>query len=154
MLFRSNLAAAAGGRTLAGGVDSGALFPTKRFFGAARNIENGGSLTIVATVQADTGSTTDELILEEFTGTANQVLRLRSDLARAGLFPAVDVVESGTRNLDRLLGSSELAVVEGLRASLPQGEAPALEDLLHRVASSRTNSDLLMQVQRGAAEVR
>ena len=103
---------------LAGGVDATALHPPKQFFGAARNIEQGGSLTILATALVDTGSATDEVILEEFTGTANSVLRLSGDVAARRTFPAVDVLASGTRREDLLLTREELEIVEKLRRSL------------------------------------
>ena len=113
-----NLAAPASGRILSGGVDSSALYPPKRFFGAARNVENGGSLTILATALIETGSKMDEVIFEEFKGTGNMELRLDRRLADKRLFPAVDVNPSGTRREEILLGREELAVSWKLRRVL------------------------------------
>ncbi|MGW4053762.1 transcription termination factor Rho, partial [Streptomyces sp. NPDC004779] len=113
-----NLAAPASGRILSGGVDSTALYPPKRFFGAARNIEDGGSLTILATALVDTGSRMDEVIFEEFKGTGNMELKLDRKLADKRIFPAVDVDASGTRKEEILLGSDELAVTWKLRRVL------------------------------------
>ena len=106
-----NLAAPASGRILSGGVDSTALYPPKRFFGAARNIENGGSLTILATALVETGSTMDEVIFEEFKGTGNMELKLDRKLADKRVFPAVDVDASGTRKEEILMAPDELAIV-------------------------------------------
>jgi len=144
-----HLSAPPSGRTLSGGVDSAALHPPKRFFGAARNIENGGSLTILATVTLDSGSKTDELIFEEFRGTANMELRLRRDLADKRMFPAIDMVESGTRHEELLMGEEEIAILFKLRRVLA-GHLPeqALELLLGRLAKSQTNIEFLMQVQK------
>ncbi len=140
-----NLAAPASGRVLAGGVDSSALHPPKKFFGAARNIEDGGSLTIIATALVETGSRTDEVILEEFTGTGNWELRLRRDLADKRIFPAIDVTKSGTLREEQLLGKEELAAVWKLRRELSglEGDSGGLETVLERLAKSATNADLL-----------
>jgi transcription termination factor Rho len=147
-----NMSMPAGGRVLAGGVDSASLFPPKRFFGAARNIEDGGSLTILATALVESGSPTDEVIFEEFQGTANAEIRLRRDLAEKRLFPAIDPVQSGTRREDLLLTPEELTVVHALRAELSALDAEqGLELLLGRIASTQTNIELLMQVQRTSA---
>jgi transcription termination factor Rho len=147
-----NMSMPAGGRVLAGGVDSASLFPPKRFFGAARNIEDGGSLTILATALVESGSPTDEVIFEEFQGTANAEIRLRRDLAEKRLFPAIDPVQSGTRREDLLLTPEELTVVHTLRAELSAVDAErGLELLLDRIASTQTNIELLMQVQRTSA---
>src|SRR5690606_15089253 len=113
-----NLAAPASGRILSGGVDSTALYPPKRFFGAARNIEDGGSLTILATALVDTGSRMDEVTFEEFKGTGNGELKLDRKLADKRIFPAVDVDASGTRNEEILLAPDELAIVWKLRRVL------------------------------------
>ena len=113
-----NLAAPASGRILSGGVDSAALYPPKKFFGAARNIEHGGSLTILATALIETGSKMDEVIFEEFKGTGNMELRLRRDLADKRIFPAIDPVASGTRREELLLGREELAIIWKLRRVL------------------------------------
>ena len=125
-----NLAAPASGRTLNGGVDAAALHPPKRFFGAARNLEGGGSLTIIATALVDSGSVTDEVIFEEFQSTANMELRLRGDLAEERLFPAVDVARSGTRREELLMGEEELQVLTKLRRSLSDQDAAAAQKSL------------------------
>src|SRR5207247_11259658 len=106
-----NLAAPASGRIMSGGVDSTALYPPKKFFGAARNIENGGSLTILATALVETGSRMDEVIFEEFKGTGNMELKLDRKLADKRIFPAVDVDPSGTRKEEILLAPEELKIV-------------------------------------------
>src|SRR6202043_3117261 len=104
-----NLAQPTSGRIMSGGVDSGALYPPKKFFGAARNIEEGGSLTILATALVETGSRADEAIFEEFKGTGNMELRLRRELADKRIFPAIDIDASSTRREEILLGAEELA---------------------------------------------
>ena len=143
-----DLAAPASGRALEGGLDPQSLHPAKKLFGAARNIENGGSLTILATAESDSASATDQRILEEFRGTGNHELRLRGDLAARRVFPAVDVVASGTRRVDLLLSSEELAVVETMRRGLAEADPQqALELLLDRVRATQTNYELLRQVQ-------
>ncbi len=145
-----NLAQAGSGRMLSGGVDSGALHPPKRFFGAARNIEDGGSLTILATLSVESGSRTDEMIFEELEGTANTEIRLRSQLAERGLFPAVDVVASGSRREELLLGEQELDIVWSLRRTLSGLErTEAATRLLDKIGSSRTNIELLTSVRQG-----
>ena len=142
-----NLAAPASGRILSGGVDSTALYPPKRFLGAARNIENGGSLTIFATALVETGSTMDTVIFEEFKGTGNAELKLDRKLADKRLFPAVDVDSSSTRKDEILLSSDELAVTHKLRRVLSALDAQqALELLQDRLRKSRTNIEFLMQV--------
>jgi transcription termination factor Rho len=138
------------GRLLAGGVDSAALYTPTRFFGAARNIENGGSLTIVATALVETGSAMDEVIFEDLAGTATMELRLRRELADRRLFPAIDAVQSGTRHEEELMGKEELEIVWKLRrelADLPPHQA--LESLLGRVRNTQTNIELLRKVQQG-----
>jgi transcription termination factor Rho len=144
-----NQAAPASGRILSGGVDSTALYPPKRFFGAARNIENGGSLTILATALIETGSRMDEVIFEEFKGTGNMELRLRRELADKRLFPAVDVDASGTRKEEILLPPDELKIVWQLRRVLhaldPQ---QALELLMERMRDTKSNTEFLLQVQK------
>jgi transcription termination factor Rho len=143
-----NLSAPASGRIVAGGVDSGALYPPKRFFGAARNIENGGSLTIIATALVETGSRMDEVIFEEFKGTGNMELKLGHDLANRRIFPAVDVNASGTRREELLLGPEELKIMYKLRRVLGALEPQqALELLLDRIRRTRTNIEFLRQVQ-------
>jgi transcription termination factor Rho len=143
-----NLAAPASGRVLSGGVDSAALYPPKKFFGAARNIENGGSLTIIATALVDTESKMDEVIFEEFKGTGNMELRLSQDLANRRIFPAVEVNASGTRREELLLGPEELKIMYKLRRVLGALEPQqALELLLDRIRRTRTNIEFLRQVQ-------
>jgi transcription termination factor Rho len=142
-----NLAAPASGRILSGGVDSSALYPPKRFFGAARNIEHGGSLTILATALVETGSKMDEVIFEEFKGTGNMELRLSRQLADKRIFPAVDVNASGTRREEILMSADELKIVWKLRRVMGALEPQAaLELLLARVKETRSNIEFLMQV--------
>ena len=144
-----NLAAPASGRILSGGVDSSALYPPKRFFGAARNVEHGGSLTIIATALVETGSRMDEVIFEEFKGTGNMELRLRRDLADKRIFPAVDVDASGTRREEILVSREELAVMWQLRRVLSGLDAQqAIELLLDKLKSTKSNIEFLMQVQK------
>ncbi len=144
-----NLAAPASGRILSGGVDSAALYPPKRFFGAARNIENGGSLTILATALIETGSKMDEVIFEEFKGTGNMELRLRRDLADKRIFPAIDVDASGTRREELLLGREELAVIWKLRRVLSgMDNTAAMEMLLKQLRKTPSNHEFLVQISR------
>ncbi|MGH3345926.1 MAG: transcription termination factor Rho [Nocardioides sp.] len=144
-----NLAAPASGRILSGGVDTAALYPPKRFFGAARNIENGGSLTILATALIESGSKMDEVIFEEFKGTGNMEIRLRRDFADKRLFPAIDAVQSGTRREELLMSKDEMAIVWKLRRLLAALDGQqALELLLERLKKSQTNIEFLMQVQK------
>ncbi|WDM14719.1 transcription termination factor Rho [Streptomyces lavenduligriseus] len=144
-----NLAAPASGRILSGGVDSTALYPPKRFFGAARNIEDGGSLTILATALVDTGSRMDEVIFEEFKGTGNMELKLDRKLADKRIFPAVDVDASGTRKEEILLGAEELAVVWKLRRVLHAlDQQQAIELLLDKMKQTKSNVEFLMQIQK------
>ncbi|GAB1337841.1 hypothetical protein ACE1SV_44310 [Streptomyces sp. E-15] len=144
-----NLAAPASGRILSGGVDSTALYPPKRFFGAARNIEDGGSLTILATALVDTGSRMDEVIFEEFKGTGNMELKLDRKLADKRIFPAVDVDASGTRKEEILLGNEELAVVWKLRRVLHAlDQQQAIELLLDKMKQTKSNIEFLMQIQK------
>ncbi len=144
-----NLAAPASGRILSGGVDSAALYPPKKFFGAARNIENGGSLTILATALIDTGSKMDEVIFEEFKGTGNMELRLRRDLADKRIFPAIDPVASGTRREELLLGRDELAIIWKLRRVLSGQDSQAgLEMLLNRMRKTQSNREFLMVISK------
>jgi transcription termination factor Rho len=144
-----NLSAPASGRILSGGVDSSALYPPKRFFGAARNIENGGSLTILATALVETGSKMDEVIFEEFKGTGNMELKLDRKLADKRVFPAVDVDASGTRKEELLLAPDELKVVWSLRRVLHALEVQqALELLLSKLKDTKSNTEFLLQVQK------
>ncbi|MBD2758318.1 transcription termination factor Rho [Yimella sp. cx-573] len=143
-----NLAAPASGRIMSGGVDSAALYPPKKFFGAARNIEDGGSLTILATALVETGSRMDEVIFEEFKGTGNMELKLDRQLANRRIFPAVDVNNSGTRREEILLGADELKIMWKLRrvlAALDQQQG--IELLLDRLKKTKSNVEFLMQVQ-------
>ncbi|WP_350274335.1 transcription termination factor Rho [Kribbella sp. HUAS MG21] len=144
-----NIAAPASGRILSGGVDSSALYPPKRFFGAARNIEDGGSLTILATALIETGSKMDEVIFEEFKGTGNMELRLRREFADRRIFPAIDVVASGTRREELLMSKDETQVVWKLRRVLSalDGQA-ALELLIGKLKESKSNIEFLLQVNK------
>lgn len=142
-----NLAAPASGRILSGGVDSTALFPPKRFLGAARNIEHGGSLTIFASALVETGSAGDTVIFEEFKGTGNAELKLDRRLADKRLFPAIDIDASSTRKEDLLMSADELAVTMRLRRVLAALEPQqALELVLDKLRKSRTNIEFLMTV--------
>ncbi|GAB3623328.1 hypothetical protein GCM10027418_14100 [Mariniluteicoccus endophyticus] len=144
-----NIAAPASGRILSGGVDSAALYPPKKFFGAARNIENGGSLTILATALIETGSKMDEVIFEEFKGTGNMELRLRREYADKRIFPAIDVTQSGTRREELLLGKTELSIIWKLRRVLAGLEGTqGIEMLLKQMRKSQNNSDFLMQISK------
>ncbi|GFH35698.1 transcription termination factor Rho [Streptomyces pacificus] len=144
-----NLAAPASGRILSGGVDSTALYPPKRFFGAARNIEDGGSLTILATALVDTGSRMDEVIFEEFKGTGNMELKLDRKLADKRIFPAVDVDASGTRKEEILLSGEELAIVWKLRRVLHAlDQQQAIELLLDKMKQTKSNAEFLLQIQK------
>jgi transcription termination factor Rho len=144
-----NLAAPASGRILSGGVDSTALFPPKKFFGAARNIEDGGSLTILATALVETGSRMDEVIFEEFKGTGNMELKLDRRLADKRIFPAVDVDSSGTRKEELLLAPDELKITWNLRRVLHALDAQqAIELLLTKLRETKSNYEFLLQVQK------
>jgi transcription termination factor Rho len=144
-----NNAAPSSARILSGGIAATALQPPRKFLGAARNIEDGGSLTIISTVLVDNGSRMDDLLFEEFKGTGNMELRLRRDLAEKRLFPAVDVTPSGTRRDDVMMSADEHAAVTKLRRALaaldPQ---PALELLLDKTRDTQSNQEFLLQVQR------
>jgi transcription termination factor Rho len=147
-----NISAPASGRILSGGVDSAALYPPKKFFGAARNIEDGGSLTILATALVDTGSRMDEVIFEEFKGTGNMELILDRRMADKRIFPAVNVVASGTRKEEILMGSEELNIVWKLRRVLHALEPQAaLELLLEKMKGTKSNVEFLMQIQKTTA---
>ena len=144
-----NLAAPASGRILSGGVDASALYPPKRFFGAARNIEHGGSLTILASALVETGSKMDEVIFEEFKGTGNMELRLSRQLADKRIFPAVDVNASGTRREEMLMGADEVKITWKLRRALAGvDQQQALEIVLGRLKETSSNVEFLMQVQK------
>ena len=144
-----NLAAPASGRVLSGGVDASALYPPKRFFGAARNIENGGSLTILATALVETGSKMDEVIFEEFKGTGNSELRLSRALADKRIFPAVDVNASSTRREEMLLSSDEVKITWKLRRALAGLDTQqALEVVLGKLKETQSNVEFLVQMQK------
>ncbi|MDX6361217.1 MAG: transcription termination factor Rho [Streptomyces sp.] len=143
-----NNAAAAGGRTLSGGVDAAALQGPKRLFGAARLAEEGGSLTILATALVETGSRADDFFFEELKGTGNMELRLDRTLASRRVFPAVDIIPSGTRREELLLPAAELTAVRGLRRALQTRDGQAnLETLLERLRATPNNAVFLRQVQ-------
>jgi transcription termination factor Rho len=149
-----NLAAPASGRILSGGVDSTALFPPKRFLGAARNIEDGGSLTIFATALVETGSAGDTVIFEEFKGTGNAELKLDRKIADKRTFPAVDVDQSSTRKEELLLSPDELAVTVKLRRVLHAlDNQQAIDLLLTQLRKTRTNIEFLMQVAKNTPSV-
>jgi transcription termination factor Rho len=142
-----NLAAPARGRTLSGGLDSTALYPPKRFLGAARNIEHGGSLTILATALVETGSAMDTVIFEEFKSTGNAELKLDRGLAEQRIFPAIDVASSGTRHDEALLAPAELALTHKVRRALTgQDQRQNLQNLLGQLRSTRTNTEFLRHV--------
>ena len=144
-----NLSAPASGRIMSGGVDSTALYPPKRFFGAARNIEGGGSLTIIATALIETGSKMDEVIFEEFKGTGNMELRLDRRMEQKRIFPAIDIDASGTRKEELLLDKEELTIIWKLRRVLAALEGPAsLELLIDKMRSTRSNNQFLLQIQK------
>jgi len=151
-----NLAQPATGRIMSGGVDSGALYPPKRFFGAARNIEEGGSLTILATALVETGSRMDEVIFEEFKGTGNMELRLDRKLAERRLYPSIDVNASSTRHEELLFGRSELQQVWKLRRvlnalSAEGSSAAGLELLMDKIRATRSNSEFLAEIAKAPA---
>jgi transcription termination factor Rho len=142
-----NLAAPASGKILSGGVDSTALYPPKRFFGAARNIEEGGSLTIIASALVETGSRMDEVIFEEFKGTGNMELRLDRELSEKRIFPAINIEASGTRKEERLMPNEELALTWRLRRVLHalQGGA-AIEMLIDKIRATKSNEQFLQEI--------
>jgi transcription termination factor Rho len=144
-----NITAPTSGRVLTGGVDASALYPPKRFFGAARNIENGGSLTILATALVETGSKMDDVIFEEFKGTGNSELRLSRQLADKRIFPAVDVNASSTRREEMLLSADEVKITWKLRRALA-GLDPqqALEVVLGKLKETQSNVEFLVQMQK------
>ncbi len=151
-----NLATPASGRILSGGVDSTALYPPKKFFGAARNIEDGGSLTILATALVDTGSKMDEVIFEEFKGTGNMELRLDRKLADRRIFPAIDVITSGTRKEELLLAEMEAPFVWGLRRVLHGVDSPerAMDMLIKGLKQTKSNQEFLTKTAKQAGEGR
>src|SRR5207245_9239698 len=144
-----NLAAPASGRIMSGGVDSTALYPPKKFIGAARNLEEGGSLTIIATALVETGSRMDEVIFEEFKATGNWEIRLDRQLSEKRRFPAINVEASGTRREERLMPSSELALVWRLRRVLHALEpAAALELLIDKIRQTKSNEQFLREISK------
>ena len=146
-----NNASPASGRILSGGVDSTALYPPKRFLGAARNIEDGGSLTIIATAMVETGSTGDTVIFEEFKGTGNAELKLDRKIAERRVFPAVDVNPSGTRKDELLLSPDEFAIVHKLRRVLSGLDShQAIDLLMSQLRKTKTNYEFLVQVSKTA----
>lgn len=141
------------GRTLSGGLDPGALHKPKRFFGAARNIEHGGSLTILATALIETGSRMDDVIFEEFKGTGNMEVHLDRKLSEKRIFPAIDINRSGTRREDLLLDSKELESIWAIRKAISNmGTAEVTEMLINRLIQTRTNSDFVTSIKSGFAE--
>ncbi len=151
-----NLATPASGRILSGGVDSTALYPPKKFFGAARNIEGGGSLTILATALVDTGSKMDEVIFEEFKGTGNMELRLDRKLADRRIFPAIDVITSGTRKEELILDPMEAPFVWGLRRILHGVDSPerAMDMLIKGLRQTKSNQEFLTKMAKSANDKR
>ncbi|MFI5839502.1 transcription termination factor Rho [Catenuloplanes sp. NPDC051500] len=144
-----NLQARSGGRTLSGGLDTGALYPPKQLLGAGRNIENGGSLTIIATALVETGSQMDTVIFEEFKGTGNAELKLDRKIAERRVFPAVDLHATGTRREEILLAPDELVIVQRLRRALSAAESgQAIEQLLGQLRKTTSNIELLMRLAR------
>ena len=144
-----NLAPPASSRTLAGGVAASALQPPRQFLGAARNIEDGGSLTIVSTALVDTGSRLDDVLFEEFKGTGNMELRLRRDLAERRIFPAIDAMPSGTRRDELLMTPDEYQAVGTLRRALGALDSQqAFELLLDKTRNTASNPEFLRQIQR------
>ena len=151
-----NLAAPTSGRTLSGGIDPGALYPAKRFFGAARNVEEGGSLTIIANCLVDTGSRMDEVIYEEFKGTGNMELHLERKLAERRIFPAIDIQRSGTRREELFFDETTqkniwlLRRMVGLVATDNMNAADATEKILERLTHHRNNADFLANLTKQA----
>ena len=142
-----NIAQPASGRILSGGVDANALYPPKKFFGAARNIEGGGSLTILATALVETGSKMDEVIYEEFKGTGNMELHLSREMADKRIFPALDIQQSSTLHEEQLLSPDELEVTWGIRRALTGDAQHALESVLERISSTSSNEEFHASVR-------
>ncbi|MDQ1532458.1 MAG: transcription termination factor Rho, partial [Actinomycetota bacterium] len=142
-----NLAAPASGRIMSGGIDAGALYPPKKFFGAARNVEEGGSLTIIATALVETNSKMDEHIFEEFKGTGNMELRLDRRLAERRIYPAIDVEQSSTRHEELLFDRVALQQIWKLRRVLNALEGGAgLELLIDKIRTTKSNDEFLAQI--------
>jgi transcription termination factor Rho len=147
-----NLAAPASGKILSGGIDSTALYPPRRFFGAARNIEEGGSVTIIASALVETGSRMDEGIFEEFKGTGNMEIRLDRQMAEKRLFPAINVEASSTRKEELLLPTEELALVWRLRRVLHALDpGAALELLTDKIRQTKSNEQFLREIAKAPA---
>ena len=143
-----NLTVPASGRTLSGGFDPAALHKPKKFFGAARNIENGGSLTILATALVDTGSRMDEVIFEEFKGTGNMEIVLDRNLSEKRIFPAININKSGTRREDLLLDKNELDTVYSLRKILSSAQSGEVaEDIIKQMSITKNNSELIKKLK-------
>ena len=142
-----NLTVPPTGRTLSGGLDPGALHKPKRFFGAARNTENGGSLTVIATALVETGSRMDEVVFEEFKGTGNMEIRLDRKLQEKRIFPAIDLAKSGTRREELLLSRQELEGVWAIRKLLSQNEENATEQLIATMARTQDNEQFLLRLR-------
>ena len=146
-----NNSSPASGRILSGGVDSNALYPPKRFLGAARNIENGGSLTIIATAMVETGSAGDTVIFEEFKGTGNAELKLDRRISERRVFPAVDVNPSGTRKDELLLAPEEARIMPKLRRILSNlDNQQAIDLLIKQLKKTKSNGEFLMQIASSA----
>lgn len=139
-----NMEVPSSGRTLSGGIDPGALHPPKKFFGTARNLEEGGSVTILATALVDTGSRMDDVIYEEFKGTGNMELHLDRQLSERRIFPAIDLNKSGTRREDLLLSAEEFAVMTALRRAMSQGNPmDVTEEIIDNLSSTKSNKDFI-----------
>jgi transcription termination factor Rho len=144
-----NNASPASGRILAGGIDAAALYPPKRILGTARNLEEGGSLTVIATAMVETGSTGDTVLFEEYKSTGNAELKLDRRTAEKRVFPAIDIDPSGTRKEEILLAPDELAVIRQLRKALQtQGGTAAVEQLLDGLRKTTSNAEFLIQLSR------
>ena len=153
-----NLAQPASGRIMSGGIDTGALYPPKKFFGSARNIEEGGSLTILATALVETGSRMDEVIFEEFKGTGNMELRLDRKLSERRLYPALDVNASSTRHEELLFDRNQLQQVWKLRRVLNAlgnegSEAAGLQLLMDKIKTTKSNDEFLAEIAKTPAPV-
>ncbi len=151
-----NLAQPATGRIMSGGIDTGALYPPKKFFGSARNIEEGGSLTILATALVETGSRMDEVIFEEFKGTGNMELRLDRKLAERRIYPALDVNASSTRHEELLFDRTQLPQVWKLRRVLNAlgsegSDAAGLQLLMDKIKTTRSNDEFLAEIAKTPA---
>ena len=144
-----NLTVPPSGRTLSGGLDPAALHMPKRFFGAARNMREGGSLTILSTALVDTGSKMDDVVFEEFKGTGNMELVLDRKLSEKRIFPAIDIVKSGTRREDLLLDMDEMAAVDTMRKAFSGMKAEeSVETILNMFAHTKTNQEFIQQVRK------